>query len=473
MFEGQGFRARAHHLVVVAAATMPQAAAPSATVDTAGLLPRASRRSLAGVDASLATTMAAIASPACKPPSARLRLGPELQQRQPEQQRQGLEPPRPRRPQVECVMPSEITVAQLFEAYYDCRRSKRTTRAALAFEVNLGENLLALLHELRTGTWSPSSATVFAITRPKPREVWAADFRDRIVHHLVYRAIAPLFEPSFIADSCACIPGRGTLYGANRLRRHLLSATENWTEPAFVLKADIANFFGSIRHADLFAMLAHRVKDATMLGLCRKLVFQDVRQGAIRRGAARHMALVPRHKSLFHTPPGTGLPIGNLSSQFFANVYLDGLDQMIKRRLRMRRYVRYVDDMVLVHPDPKELLRAADAIRDHLAGIGLALAESKTSIAPAHLGVDFVGQVIRPHRTIGRAKTHRAALHRLSAMPKEDMAESVNSYLGLFRHTGSRAQCAAIARLAHQRGLNVSKDLNKVAITPDFSNRRR
>jgi len=370
-------------------------------------------------------------------------------------------------------MPSEITVAQLFEAYYDCRRSKRTTRAALAFEVNLEENLLTLLHELRTGTWQPSPATVFAITRPKPREVWAADFRDRIVHHLVYRAIAPLFEPSFIADSCACIPGRGTLYGADRVRRHLLSATESWTKPAFVLKADIANFFGSIRHADLFAMLARRVKDPTVLDLCRKLVFQDVRQGAILRGAAHHMALVPRHKSLFHAPPGTGLPIGNLSSQFFANVYLDGLDQMVKRRLRMRHYVRYVDDMVLVHPDPKTLLRAADAIREHLAGIGLALAESKTFVAPADRGVDFVGQVIRPHRTIGRAKTHRAAMHRLSAMPKEDMAESVNSYLGLFRHTGSRAQCAAIARLAHQRGLKVSKDLNKVAINTAFSKRRR
>src|SRR3546814_3860352 len=96
-------------------------------------------------------------------------------------------------------MPSEITVASLFEAYYDCRRAKRNTRAALTFEVNLEDNLMALLLDLQAGTWQPAPATVFAITRPKPREVWAADFRDRIVHHLVYRAIAPLFEPSFIA----------------------------------------------------------------------------------------------------------------------------------------------------------------------------------------------------------------------------------------------------------------------------------
>jgi len=369
-------------------------------------------------------------------------------------------------------IPGEITVSQLFEAYYDCRKSKRNTRAALKFEVNLEENLLALHAEMRAGTWLPSPATVFAITRPKPREVWAAHFRDRIVHHLVYRAIAPLYEPSFIAGSCACIPGRGTLYAASRLRRHLRSATENWTKPAFVLKADIANFFGSIRQADLFAMLARRVKEPTMLELCRKLVFQDVRECAIQRGEARHMAMVPSRKSLFHAPPGTGLPIGNLSSQFFANVYLDGLDQMVKRRLGMRHYVRYVDDMVLAHADPKRLLAAADAIREHLAGIGLRLAESKTSIQPAARGVDFVGQVIRPYRTIGRAKTHRAAMQRLAAMPRDELAQSANSYLGLFRHAGSSGQRAAIARLAHQRGLKVAGDMTKVKEIPTSPNQK-
>jgi hypothetical protein len=155
------------------------------------------------------------------------------------------------------------------------------------------------------------------------------------------------------------------------------------------------------------------------------------------------------------------LPIGNLSSQFFANVYLDGLDQMIKRRLQQRHYVRYVDDMVIVHPDPKVLLRTATEIRVHLAGVGLALAEGKTFITPAHLGVDFVGQVIRPYRTVARAKTHRTAHARLSAMPQDDLPDSVNSYLGLFRHTGTRAQQTAIARLAHQRGLKLDHNLTK------------
>jgi len=359
--------------------------------------------------------------------------------------------------------PSEITVAQLFEAYYDCRRHKRTTRSALAFEVALEDNLMALLAELRAGTWIPAPASVFAITRPKPREVWAAQFRDRIVHHLVYRAIAPLFEPAFIADSCACIKGRGTLYAADRLERHMRSATENWSKPVFLLKADVANFFGSIRHADLFAMLARRVKDPTMLELCRRLVFQDVRRDAIVRGRLEDMARVPPRKSLFQALPGVGLPIGNLSSQFFANVYLDSLDQMIKRRLGMRHYVRYVDDMVLIHAEPRVLLEAAAAIRTHMGGIGLALAEAKTFVAPLAKGIDFVGHVIRPHRRSGRPKTHRVALRRLATMPKADVPASCNSYLGLYRHGGSRAQIAALGRVVVRRGFLLDREMTKIA----------
>ena len=277
---------------------------------------------------------------------------------------------------------TEITVAQLFEAYYDCRLRKRNTSAARAFEVHLEENLMDLFEELRTGRWETSPASVFVVKHPKPREVWAAEFRDRIVHHLVYRAIGPLFERSFIADCCASIKGRGTLYAANRLNDHLRSATENWSKPDFYLKADIQSFFGSIRHDALFALLGRRVRDDTMLDLCRKLVFQDIRKGAIVRSPPADMALVPDYKSLFNAAPGVGLPIGNLSSQFFANVLLDPLDQKIKRQLGMRHYVRYVDDMVIVHSEPKVLLGAADAIREHLAGIGMQLAESKTFVAP-------------------------------------------------------------------------------------------
>ncbi|MDB5362255.1 MAG: Retron-type reverse transcriptase [Rhodospirillales bacterium] len=359
---------------------------------------------------------------------------------------------------------SEITVAQVFEAYYDCRRRKRHTASARAFEIDLEANLIALFEELRDGAWTPAPASVFVVRHPKAREVWAAAFRDRIVHHLVHRAIGPLFEPAFIHDSCACIAGRGTLYAADRLERHLRSATENWSRPAFYLKADITNFFGSIRQDRLFEMLAHRVQDPTLLDLCRKLVFQDVKQGAIVRSPERELALVLPRKSLFHAAPGVGLPIGNLSSQFFANVYLDGLDQMIKRRLGFRHYVRYVDDMVLIHRDPAVLLAAANAIREHLALLGQTLAESKTSLAPVERGIDFVGHVIRPFRRSGRPKTHRNALRRLESAPRADFAVRCNSYLGLARHAGSRAQTIDLCRIAIRRGFRVDRELTKVIV---------
>jgi hypothetical protein len=357
---------------------------------------------------------------------------------------------------------TEITVAQLFEAYYACRRRKRNTAAARAFEINLEDNLIQLYEELSTGTWKPSPASVFVVKHPKPREVWAADFRDRIVHHLVHRAIAPSFERAFIADSCASIKGRGTLYAANRLEGHLRSVTENWTKPAYYLKADIQSFFGSIRHDALFSIIERRVRDETMLELCRQLVFQDIRRGAIVRSSPHDLALVPSYKSLFRAAPGVGLPIGNLSSQFFANVLLDPLDQMIKRQLGFRHYVRYVDDMVLIHRSASVLLEAADAIRQRLADIGMRLAESKTFVAPVEKGVDFVGHILRPHRRSGRPKTHRHAVRHLLDVPIGEVAVCANSYLGLYRHLGSRAQIIEICRAGKLRGLHFDRQLTKV-----------
>ncbi|MBF0270299.1 MAG: reverse transcriptase [Alphaproteobacteria bacterium] len=462
MRDGYGHGACAHDLVGVAAAP---AVAPCAN-GKRPTAPGTSRHGLDGVDAR--QIMSALPTcnrhPGLYTPDMtgqrRLRLGAELQQRQPELQQQEQSMARQGCPQIKTYR-SEITVAQLFEAYFECRRHKRNSASALAFEVNLESNLIDLHEELVSGAWQPRPATTFVITRPKPREVWAADFRDRIVHHLVYAAIAPRIETAFIADSCACIKGRGTLYAANRLAQHLRSETEGWSKPVFYLKADIANFFVSIRRADLFAMLEARVRDETMLDLCRKLVFQDVKRDCIVKGSPQSFARVPRHKSLFHAPEGNGLPIGNLSSQFFANVYLDGLDQMVKRKLGIRPYVRYVDDMLLLHHEPKALLSAANAIREHLSSIGLKLAESKTFVAPVDKGVDFVGHVIRPHRRQTRPRTHRAALARIATTAQAELPATVTAYLGLTKHSGSRPQREQIARAAIHRGLWVEADLSK------------
>jgi hypothetical protein len=155
----------------------------------------------------------------------------------------------------------DITVDELLCAYYDCRKRKRNTINALKFETNLESNIMDLYRDLVDGSYQPGTSICFVVTRPKPREVWAADFRDRVVHHLLYNRIADTFHRSFIADSCACIPGRGTLYGAKRLEGKIRSITQNWSKRAFYLKLDLANFFVSINKNILRNLLAHKIED--------------------------------------------------------------------------------------------------------------------------------------------------------------------------------------------------------------------
>ena len=161
----------------------------------------------------------------------------------------------------QCAPHAEFSFSELVQAYFDCRQNKRNTASALAFEQDLERNLGRLNDELLDGTYRPGRSICFVVTRPKAREVWAADFRDRIVHHLLYNKISPRFYASFIADSCACIPGRGTLYAAQRLESKVRSITQNWSRSAFYLKLDLANFFVSIDKRVLRAKLAAKISD--------------------------------------------------------------------------------------------------------------------------------------------------------------------------------------------------------------------
>lgn len=145
------------------------------------------------------------------------------------------------------------------------------------------------------------------VTRPKVREVWAADFRDRIVHHLIYNAIADRFQRRFIRDSYACIPGRGTHDGMRRIAGFARSITRNWTVPAWYMKCDVANFFNSIDRSILLGLVLHRVEE-WLRELVTSVILYDPRPQALRRSPPHLFAAVPRHKSLLHAPPGKGLP---------------------------------------------------------------------------------------------------------------------------------------------------------------------
>lgn len=348
-------------------------------------------------------------------------------------------------------------------AWLDCRRNKRTTASALAFEAQAERNLCQLHDELASGTWRPGRSICFVVTRPRPREVWAADFRDRVVYHLLYNRIALRFLASFVADSCACIPGRGTLYAARRLEHHVRSATANWARPAHYLKCDIANFFVAIDKHVLHRQLAAKVHEPWWLRLAEAILFHDPRADHELQGDVATLRLVPPHKSLFNAPADTGLPIGNLSSQFFANVLLDGLDQHVKHRIRARHYVRYVDDMVLVHESPQWLNAALASMSQHLVNdLHCQLNPRKTILQPVDRGIDFVGHHLKPWCRSTRRRTVASALQRIEHQSAEAVLATGNSYLGLTRQApGGRHQQERVARALLKRGHCIAGDLAK------------
>lgn len=332
----------------------------------------------------------------------------------------------------------------------------------MAFEVNLEQNLIHLHHDLMSGNYRPGRSICFVVTRPKAREVWAAAFRDRVVHHLLYNHVAPRFYASFIADSCACIPGRGTLYAAKRLESKIRSATQNWSKPVFYLKCDLANFFVAIDKQVLRRQLAARITEPWWLALAEQILMHDPRENFETRSPRHLFSRVPQHKRLTAQPAHLGLPIGNLSSQFFANVYLDALDQFAKHQLRAKHYVRYVDDFVLLHESPQQLNAWLAQIEALLSTLGARLNPTKTILQPVDRGVDFVGHVIKPWRRTTRKRSVAQALKRTAAAPAEDLRETANSYFGLLSQAShSQKDRAALANVVLIRGHIVNGSLTK------------
>lgn len=366
-----------------------------------------------------------------------------------------------------CALSADLSVApfqfeDLVLAYYDCRRNKRNTASARLYEKDMEINLLELYDDLTAGTYRPGRSICFVVTRPKAREVWAAAFRDRVVHHLLYNHVAPRFYASFIADSCACIPGRGTLYAAKRLESKIRSASENWSKPIFYLKCDLANFFVAIDKEVLRRQLAAKITEPWWLALAEQILMHDPREDYEVRSPAHLFNRVPQHKRLTAQPARLGLPIGNLSSQFFANVYLNALDQFAKHQLGAKHYVRYVDDFVFLHESPQQLNAWLAQVQAFLPSLGARLNPSKTILQPVDRGVDFVGHVIKPWRRTTRKRSLAQALKRTAQAPAEDLRETANSYFGLLSQAShSEKDRAALARVVLKRGHTVNGSLTK------------
>ncbi|MBU0485441.1 MAG: RNA-directed DNA polymerase [Proteobacteria bacterium] len=267
----------------------------------------------------------------------------------------------------------QILTERLFEAYFKARSNKRNTLSQLRFEIDFEHNLLHLAEEIHCREYKLKPCVAFIAHKPVKREIFAADFRDRVVHHLLHSAINPIIERKLIHDTYSCRVGKGTLYGIKRIDKFIRSCSQNYQQDAYILKLDIAGYFRNIRHAPLWDKTRKILsgKRHHYGGLSRELIDYLLSQVIYTQAASnctikcprREWQGLPRSKSLFYAGRGCGLPIGNLTSQMFGNIFLNDFDHYVKHTLKVKYYGRYVDDMVFVHPSRESLRSIVGKVR--------------------------------------------------------------------------------------------------------------
>ena len=277
-----------------------------------------------------------------------------------------------------------ISLDNLILAWRKARKGKTKKDYVIEFEKKLRKNLLKLHKELKNQTYKPKHLQTFILRDPKTRKISKSDFRDRIVHHAIVNIIEPIFEKVFIYDSCASRIGKGNLFALERFYKFLRRISgngkvikNNFDDSNFIygycLKADIKHYFEEVNHKILIKIIKKKIEDERVIRLIRRIL-NNLPKGQIRGGTKK------------------GMPLGNLTSQFFANVYLNDLDYFIKHKLKIRYYIRYVDDFVILHSSKKQLeIWKKEISRFLKQKLNLELHPQKSRIVPLSKGIDFVG----------------------------------------------------------------------------------
>lgn len=271
------------------------------------------------------------------------------------------------------------------------------------------DNILSLHEDLKNKTYSHGSYHAFNISDPKPRNIHKASVRDRLLHHAIHRALYPYFDKKFISDSYSCRLNKGTHGSLERFESFSRKVSKNNTKQCWVLKCDIKKFFASVNHSVLLYTIVKHVEDKDTLWLLNQVI------------------------SSFHSfQPGKGLPLGNLTSQLLVNIYMNEFDQYMKHELKVRHYIRYADDFVVLSRDKNHLLKLWRYIAIFLkADLKLEFHPDKVFIKTLASGVDFLGWVHFPVHRVLRRVTKRRMLKKLAPNPSQ---ETRASYLGLLKH---------------------------------------
>jgi retron-type reverse transcriptase len=370
------------------------------------------------------------AATSCRPPVSQLQ---QLRQQQAERQRQQQERQPARndsglplgKKTYKSLFPALCEYNNLMLAFIKARKHKTKKEYVKKFESNLNTELLRLQWELLTGTYHPAQLTTFTVRDPKTRKISASHFRDRVVHHAICNIIEPIFENRFIFDSFANRKGKGTSGIIKRFDKFIQK-----NKNGYALKADIRHYFDTVNHEVLLGILGRRIKDEQLLSLIT--------------------SILQNYKT---KTPGIGMPLGNLTSQFFANVYLAELDNFVKHELKAKHYVRYVDDFVILNKNKKQLEAWKNKINVFLSSkLKLTLHPDKTSIIPINAGVPLVGfRVFPTHKLLKKSnlRRFRSRLDRLKeglkngTMDKEHVSLSLagwNGYAKMANTAGLREE---------------------------------
>lgn len=351
-----------------------------------------------------------------------------------------------------------VPYEELFEAYLDCLKRKKTTTNGCKFMMNAASNLYQLWKDLNCGKYEIGRSITFTVDKPVKREIFAADFRDRVVHHLVINRIGDLLENEFIEDSYSCRVGKGTEYGIQRCYRAVKECSENYTKDVWIFKGDLKSFFMTINKDILFNALAemivkskkfNAIDEQYTIGLVRQIIYNEPQKNCIRKQPKRAWKGLPREKSLFNCDEKHGLPIGNLTSQLFANFYLSYFDHWMKNVMGFEYYGRYVDDFYIVCEDRGKILDAVEPIREKLKEREVTLHPKKIYFQHFSKGVPFIGAIIKPNRlyilkrTLGNAWDAFQNIDKILEENEGDMdaieycVSVVNAYLGFMSHRKS------------------------------------
>lgn len=303
---------------------------------------------------------------------------------------------------------SIISVESLLVSWQEFLRGKRKRRDIAEFSVHFMDNVFSLHQELREKTYRHGQYKAFKLNDPKPRHIHKASVRDRLIHHAVYRILYPFFDRKFIFDSYSCRNDKGTHRAIRRFASIAQKVSHNHTRTCWVLQCDIRKFFASIDQAILINILKQHILDQNIVWLLENIICS------------------------FQTSPGEGLPLGNLTSQLFVNVYMNEFDQFVKRKMKVRHYIRYADDFVILSEDKQYLIHLLPKIKKFLTEqLQLTLHPSKVSLRTVASGVDFLGWVNFPNHRVLRTTTKRGMFRRLANCPTE---ATTQSYLGLLQH---------------------------------------